>query len=257
VNYTNALVTGGGRNLGQAIALRLAHDGFDVAILSPDKEELDRTAAEIRDSGRRTCAVVADLRDEAQVSAAVRQVRDVLGPIGVLVNNSGVAGPTCKLSDTSLEDWNECLAVNLTGAFLCAKAVVSEMAQRKVGKIINISSIAGRIGYPLRSPYAASKWGMVGLTLTWAKELGAHNIQVNAVCPGPVDGPRMDAVIRSRAEQTGESEDHVRSTYYLAESALGRMVSEDDVAAIVAYLASPLGDNITGQAIEVAAGFAL
>src|SRR5262249_3550227 len=117
-------------------------------------------------------------------------------------------------------------------------------------------SVAGKVAYPLRSPYAASKWGLIGLTLTLAKEVGAYNIQVNAVCPGPVEGERMGRVIRARAAETGQTPEQVGHDYEAA-AALGRMVSPDDVAALVAFLASPEADNITGQAIDVSAGYGL
>jgi NAD(P)-dependent dehydrogenase (short-subunit alcohol dehydrogenase family) len=156
----------------------------------------------------------------------------------------------------AVDEWNEVLSVNLTGAFLCIKYVVPRMIQLGEGRIINISSIAGKIAYPLRSAYVASKWGLVGLTMTLAKELAPYNITVNAVCPGPVEGERMRQVIAHRAQELGQTEDEVRGQY-LKTSAMGRMVDEDDVASMVAFLASGPARNITGQAIDVAAGYAL
>jgi NAD(P)-dependent dehydrogenase (short-subunit alcohol dehydrogenase family) len=130
------------------------------------------------------------------------------------------------------------------------------MQARRSGKIINISSVAGKIAYPLRAPYAVSKWGLIGLTKTLAKELGPFHIQVNAVCPGPVEGKRMETVIRNRARQEGRSIQEVEADFLQA-SALGRMVEEDDIASLVLFLASPLGNNITGEAIDVTAGFGI
>ena len=251
-----ALVTGGGRGLGRRIALRLAEDGADVAIIGPEQQELDQTERELQQFGRRSMAVLTDITVESQISVAVSQVRQTLGSVDVLVNNAGIMGPTARIQDVERDDWDTTLAVNLTGAFMCSKSVVGDMIERQSGRIINISSIAGKFGYPLRSPYAASKWGMIGLTLTLAKELGDYNIQVNAICPGPVDGPRIQAVISHRAEQLGCSVEDIR-TEYLQESALNRMVNASDIAAMVAYLASPAGNNITGQAIDVSAGYAL
>ena len=128
------------------------------------------------------------------------------------------------------------------------------MIERRCGKIINISSVAGKIGYPLRAPYAASKWGLIGLSLTLSKELGPSNVQVNTICPGPIQGPRIDAVIRDRAQEMEKSEEEVRQIY-LSTMSLGRMVTMKDVADMVAYLASQAGDNISGQAIDVSAGY--
>jgi NAD(P)-dependent dehydrogenase (short-subunit alcohol dehydrogenase family) len=153
-------------------------------------------------------------------------------------------------------DWDEVLAVNLTGAFLCCRAFLPGMIARRAGKIINIASVAGKTAYPLRSPYAVSKWGLIGLTLTLAREVGEHQIQVNAVCPGPVEGDRMRRVIQERAAELGQEPAVVESDY-LARTALHRMVTSHDVAALVAFLASPEADNITGQAIDVSAGYGL
>ncbi len=153
-------------------------------------------------------------------------------------------------------DWDEVLTVNLTGAWLCCQAVLPEMIARRAGKIINIASMAGKIAYPLRSPYAVSKWGLIGLTLTLAQEVGVYQIQVNAVCPGPVEGERMRRIIRDRAVALGQVPEEVERAY-VEPAAMKRMVRAEDVAALVAFLASPEADNITGQAIDVSAGFRL
>ena len=146
------------------------------------------------------------------------------------------------------------MAVNLTGAFLCCREVLPEMIARRSGKIINISSMAGKMAYPLRSPYAVSKWGLIGLTLTLAGEVGPYQIQVNAVCPGPVDGERIRHVIQSRAAETGREYREIELDL-VNKTALRHMVTADDVAGLVAFLASPSADNITGQAIDVSAGY--
>lgn len=249
-------ITGGGRGLGRCIAARLVREAAKVVITGPLQTELDETAELIAGKGQEIHAVLADLRSAEETKAAVNEARARFGRIDVLVNNSGIAGPAARVDDVTVEDWNEVIAINLTGAFLCCKYVVGEMAERRSGKIINISSIAGRIAYPLRSPYATSKWGMIGLTKSLAKELGPLNIQVNAICPGPIEGPRMENVFSDKAAATGQPVEEIREEY-LATSALGRLVNENDIAEMVAYLASSCGDNITGQAIEVTAGYAL
>ena len=249
-----AVVTGGGRNLGRQIALRLAHQGADVAVMSPDSEDLERVVSEIHGLGRRAHAAVVDITSEEEVRAGFAEIRHALGPIEILVNNAGIAGPTARIDEIAYREWQECLDVNLTGAFLCSQAVAAEMIERRCGKIINISSVAGKIGYPLRAPYAASKWGLIGLSLTLSKELGPFNVQVNTICPGPIQGPRIDAVIRDRAQEMEKSEEEVRQIY-LSTMSLGRMVTMKDVADMVAYLASQAGDNISGQAIDVSAGY--
>jgi NAD(P)-dependent dehydrogenase (short-subunit alcohol dehydrogenase family) len=148
------------------------------------------------------------------------------------------------------------MAVNLTGAFLCARAVIPHMIERRSGKIINISSVAGKLAYALRSPYSASKWGMLGLSRTLAQELGPHNIQVNAICPGPTGGDRMQGVIAGRARELGRSEEEVESLY-VEGTALKRMVDPKHVAAAVVFLVSEEGNSITGEALDVSAGYAL
>lgn len=256
LSKTIALVTGGARGLGRAIALRLARDGADVVLAAPEQDDLQRSAAEVAALGRRSLPIVMDVTREEQVAAAVTQSLAQFGRIDLLVNNSGIAGPTALATNVTRAEWDETLAVNLTGAFLCAKAVLPAMMERRAGKIINISSIAGRIGYALRSPYAVSKWGLIGLTLTLAKEVGPYNIQVNAICPGPVQGDRMRAVIEHRAAELGRSVAEVEQDY-LNTAALRRMVTTDDVAAMAAFLASAEADNMTGQALEVSAGYQL
>jgi NAD(P)-dependent dehydrogenase (short-subunit alcohol dehydrogenase family) len=251
-----AIVTGGGRGLGKAIALRLAADGLDVAVAGPDRKEVETAAGEVEALGRRALAVVADVTREEQVRDLAEQTGRTLGRIDVLVNNAGIIGPTAPVAETRREDWDAVLAVNLTGAFLCARAVLPAMTAQRSGRVINIASVAGKIAYPLRSPYAVSKWGLIGLTLTLAKEVGEYNIQVNAICPGPVAGERMANVIAARAAELGQTPAEVEQSYVRA-AALRRMVGADDVAAVVAFLASPAAGNITGQAIDVSAGYGL
>jgi NAD(P)-dependent dehydrogenase (short-subunit alcohol dehydrogenase family) len=251
-----AIVTGGGRGLGRTIALRLARDGAALVLASPHTAELETAAAEIQGLGSRALAVTTDVTREPEVRQLAQQTLDAFGRIDILVNNAGITGPTAPVVNLNRNDWDEVLAVNLTGAFLCARAVLPHMIARRSGKIINISSIAGKIAYALRSAYAVSKWGMIGLTLTLAKEVGQHNIQVNAICPGPVRGDRMQRVIATRAAELGQTVQEVERTYCEA-AALGRMVNPEDVAEVVALLASPAGNNITGQAIDVSAGYGL
>lgn len=252
-----AIVTGGGINLGKAISLRLAREGMNVVVAGITPEELQATVREIEGLGRRGLAVNMDVTREEEIAAMVKRVMDEFGRIDVLVNNAGVIGPTAPVAEVSRADWEQTLAVNLTGAFLCARAVLPAMIEQRAGHIINISSIAGKIAYPLRSPYAVSKWGMIGLTMTLAKEVGEHNILVNAICPGPIQGERMRRVIDQRATELGQSTGEVEKTYYLPKMALGRMITEDEVAGLVAYLSSAAAGGITGEAIDIAAGWGL
>src|SRR5262245_40940572 len=166
------LITGGGRGLGRAIALRLACDGFNLALGGTDPGELASAAREVEALGRKAVAVVADVRDEGQVTALADRARAELGLVDLLVNNAGVIGPTAPVWELSRADWDDVLAVNLTGAMLCCRAVLPGMIARRRGKVVNISSVAGKLAYALRAPYAVSKWGLIGLTLTLAKEAG-------------------------------------------------------------------------------------
>jgi NAD(P)-dependent dehydrogenase (short-subunit alcohol dehydrogenase family) len=250
------VVTGGARGVGRSIALRLARDGTDVALVDLDGPGLEAVAGEVRELGREALELPADVASDEDVNALAEAVFRTFGHVDLLVNNAAVIGPTAPAAEVRRADWERVLAVNLTGPLLCCQAVLPGMIARGSGKIVNVASVAGKTAYPFRSPYAVSKWGLIGLTLTLAKELGPHNIQVNAVCPGPVAGDRMRKVIRARAAELGRSVEEVERDYHAA-AALGRMVQPEDVAAVVALLASPEGDNITGQAIDVSAGYGL
>jgi len=251
-----AIVTGGGRGIGKEIALALANEGANVLVSGRHREVLDSTAAEIEALGRRSVVTVTDVSNEAQVNEMVQAAVNAFGRIDILVNNAGLVGPTAPVTGVKREDWDEVFAVNLTGAFLCAKAVIPHLIEHRSGKIINISSIAGKMAYALRSPYAASKWGMLGLSATLALELGTHNIQVNAICPGPTAGDRMTGVIAGRAKELGRSVEEIEKLY-VEGTALKRMVDPKHVAAAVVFFCSEDGDSITGEALEVSAGYAL
>ena len=251
-----AIVTGGGRGIGKSIALALARAGASVLVCGRHEETLQQTARDIQQLGRQALAIVADVAQEKEVETMVKLALREFGNVNILVNNAGIVGPTAPITNVNRKDWDETLAVNLTGAFLCAKAVLPAMIERRSGKIINISSVAGRMAYALRAPYAVSKWGMIGLTRTLAQEAGPYNIQVNAILPGPTAGERMKGVIDQRAQELGQSAAEVEK-HYVEATALKRMVEPEHVAAMVVFLASSDGDSITGQAIDVTAGVGL
>jgi NAD(P)-dependent dehydrogenase (short-subunit alcohol dehydrogenase family) len=251
-----ALITGGGHGLGRDLAMGFAEAGADLSLCGTNQEALESTAADLRRRGRRVVARVTDVSDESQVERWVADSLQELGRIDVLINNAGITGPTASVDRLPRADWDRTLAINLTGAFLCAKAVLPHMAERGSGKIINIASVAGHIGYPLRAPYAVSKWGMLGLTRTLAAEWGKKNIQVNAISPGSVSGERIERVIRERAAKSGTSESEVRREY-TSKAVLDRFIPPEHVAAMAVFLASDLGDSMTGEIIQVAGGFNL
>jgi NAD(P)-dependent dehydrogenase (short-subunit alcohol dehydrogenase family) len=251
-----SIITGGGRGLGREIALAFAREGARIVVCGTTEAALKETVAEIQSLGRPSLAVLADVADESSVARLVELTLAEFGTVDVLVNNAGIIGPTAIVTEVTREEWDRTLAVNLTGAFLCARAVLPQMAARGRGKIINIASVAGHVAYPMRSPYAVSKWGMIGLSRTLAQEWGRYNIQVNTISPGPVRGDRMDEVIRRRAEGAGRTEEEVRSEY-AARLALERFVEPGHVASTAVFLASSESDSVTGETIRVSSGYGL
>lgn len=250
------IITGGGRGLGRDMARAFAREGAHIVVCGTTESALDSTAAEIRELGARAITMVCDVSDEDAVGRMVTATLAEFGRIDVLVNNAGIIGPTALVTEVKREEWDETIAINLTGAFLCARAVLPHMAERRSGKIINISSIAGHKGYPLRIPYSVSKWGMIGLSQTLAAEWGHHNIQVNTISPGPVRGERIDEVIRRRAEQSSRPLEEVKREF-LSKLSLERFVEADHVAAMAVFLASEASDSITGEVIKVSSGYGL
>ena len=259
-----AMITGAGRGIGRKVALELVSRGATVVLTDKNAGALDETARLISASlgepenkaHQQHICREADVTNPGQIASLCQDAVAHLKRIDVLVNNAAVAGPTRPVAEVELGDWEDVLRVNLTGAFVCAKAVLPHMMERRSGKIINMASIAGKLAYAMRSPYAASKWGLIGFTKTLAEECGPYNIQVNAVCPGPVKGERIDAVIAARARQFNTSIKDVEREY-VAKSCMKRMVTESEVASLVAFLASAEADGITGEAIDITAGYYL
>jgi len=249
-----ALVTGGSQGIGRAIAEKLLDAGAAVAIVALDDEALKHASAEFQSRKLRFKSYGGNLTDDAAIDSIVAAVVRDLGPVDILINNAGITGPTLPVHQVPTNDWDRTLAINLRTPFVLSRAIVPMMIERRTGTIINISSIAGKMAYPLRTPYASSKWGLIGLTLTMAQELGPHNIRVNVICPGPTRTEMIDSVIRARAAAAGVdvatmSEEYTRAT------ALKRMVEPDEVANLVLFLCSPEADAITGQAIDISAGY--
>jgi NAD(P)-dependent dehydrogenase (short-subunit alcohol dehydrogenase family) len=251
-----AIITGGGHGLGRAIGLKFASEGAAIAVTGPTEKTVQAATQEIRDSGGRALACVTDVSDEASVAAMVALSLKGFGRIDILVNNAGIIGPTSPVIRVDRADWDHTLAVNLTGAFLCAKHVLPIMIEQRGGRIINIASVAGLHAYALRSPYSVSKWGMIGLSKTLAEEAGPYNITVNTIAPGPVSGYRMTEVIRRRAAEMGRPFEEVEQQF-IGPAALKRMVEEADIAATALFLASNDARNITGETLTVSAGYRL
>lgn len=251
-----AVITGGGHGIGRVIALRFAAAGASVVVSGTSAAALEQTTHDLQVRGARAFSVIADVADEAAVAQLIARAVEAFGQLDILVNNAGIAGPTAPVTEVKREDWERTLAVNLTGAFLCAKHALPHMIARQSGRIINITSIAGLQAYALRSPYCASKWAMIGLTQTLAEEAGRYNITANAIAPGPVNGPRIEAVIRNRAAQMNVPVEEM-TRQYVEPTALKRMVEEEDIAALALFLAADEGRNITGETFNVSGGYRL
>ncbi len=195
-------------------------------------------------------STLADIADPAQVDRLFDEALTHLGGLDVLINNAGIAGPTAAVEDVTPQEWNRTIAININGQFYCARRAVPFIKAAGGGSIINMSSSAGILGYPMRSPYAASKWAVIGLTKTMAMELGEFGIRVNAICPNAVEGPRMDAVIRAEAQAKGISEKEVYERLVEGTS-MRTFVSTDDVVNLVLFICSQAGSKISGQALSV------
>ena len=241
-----AVVTAGAQGIGLAITEALLQQGAEVHICDVDRAALDKTKAKYP----QVHTSHTDVGNEAQVLAMFSEIQTRWGQLDILVNNAGIAGPTAAIQDTVLQEWQQTIDVNLTGAFLCTRSAVPLIKKAKGGSIVNISSAAGRHGFPLRSPYSATKFGVIGLTQTWAMELGPSGIRVNAILPGIVEGPRQDRVLGAKAEAFGISLEAMRQRA-LERVSLRRMVTAQDIAAQIVFICSPAGANISGQSLSV------
>jgi NAD(P)-dependent dehydrogenase (short-subunit alcohol dehydrogenase family) len=246
----HAVVTGGGRGIGLAIAQRLASMGASLTLIGRDRERLFAAIAELPASN---CDVqVCDVGDEEAVARSFAAITSVRRPLSILVNNAGVA-KSAKFARTDRALWDEMLRVNLTGAWLCTQAAMPSLQQATWARVVNIASTAGLVGYPYVAAYCAAKHGLVGLTRALAMELAATRVTVNAVCPGYTDTQIVRDAVSNVVARTGKSEQEARSAF-ASRNPQGRLVTPDEVAATVAWLCLPESQAITGQAIAVAGG---
>jgi NAD(P)-dependent dehydrogenase (short-subunit alcohol dehydrogenase family) len=247
-----ALITGGGRGIGRAIALAFAREGAHVAVTARTIGEIEAVAAEVRALGRKAQAVPCDVSDRGQVDAAVRAAAGALGPVQVLVNNAGIA-VSARVLDTDDGLWARHLDVNLTGAFYASRAVLPAMLAARWGRIINVASTAARQGFPYVAAYVASKHGLLGLTRALALEVVAAGITVNAICPGYVASDLTWESARRIQAKTGQSYDAAVAAL-AAFSPQKRLVEPDEVAALAVLLASDDARSVTAQAWAVDGG---
>jgi len=239
-----AVVTAGASGIGRVVAETLLGAGWRVSICDLDKDALERFA----NLHPRAFAHHCDVADAEAVANTATAILGQLGGVDLLVNNAGTPGPTAEIEAIEPADWARCIEVNLGSQYLFIRAVVPSMKAQGSGLIVNMSSAAGRLGMPLRTPYVAAKWGVIGLTQSLAMELGPHGIRVNAILPGSVRGDRMDRVMRARAEKTGRPLAEIEAEEVSAIS-LGRMIDPDEIADLVLYLGSPSGRSISGQSL--------
>ena len=251
-----AIVTGAAKGMGAAITTTLAREGADVVLAARDTAALEAVAEEVRSLGRSAVVVGCDVTSDAAVRAMVERAVEVFdGRIDILVNVAGVTGPIeTPVQDIDVADFDHVVAANERGTFLPIKYVVPTMIRQNGGKIVNIGGTSGLRGYAMRTAYSASKWAVRGITRTVALELGPHNINVNAVCPGIVDGPRMQKLCEEKARLRGWSVDEVYDEY-VQDMALKRVTTAEDVANAVLFMASDESRQITGQHIAVDGGW--
>lgn len=240
------LVTAAASGIGLATARAFAAEGARVFVCDVDRNAL----AALATADPALAAIECDVSDPAAVGRLFGEVRARLGGLDTLVNNAGIAGPTAACEDVALADWQRTLDVNLTGMFLCAQLAIPLLKASHNASMINLSSAAGRFGFPLRSPYAATKWGVIGFSKSLAIELGAAGVRVNAICPGAVAGERIDRVIAGKAKVRNLPFETVRDEF-VAKTSLKRFVSAEDIANAIVFLASKAGANIDGHALPI------
>lgn len=248
-----AIVTGASKGIGRVMSQALAREGAGVICAARTTALVEETARLIDKAGGRALAVTCDAAQEADVRRMVEAGVRAFGRLDILIANAGDGGPTRPVQDYTTEDWFYTINSCLTSSYLCTRFAVPEMIRAGGGSIVYISSVAGRRGLPFRIGYCAAKAGQVGMTYGMALELAPHNIRVNAIQPGAVEGDRIDRVIAGQAEVRGLPVEQVRKAF-IERTPLKRMVTAEDVAALAVFLVSDLARNISGQVIAVSAG---
>jgi len=240
------VITAGASGIGAEIAKTLSEAGGQVIICDKDQPSLDA----FTQNNPNVIAVKADVSNEDEVLSLFATVKEHFGEINALINNAGIAGPSAKLEDTDFKDWKQTINVSLNGAFLCSRSAIPLLKLSGGGSIINIGSTSSFMGTPLRSPYAASKWGLIGLTKTWAMEYGADNVRINTICPSSVNGERIERVIEREANYRNTSPEEIKDTY-LRQTSLKTFIDAEEIAGMIVYLLSPLAKKITGQMMVI------
>ena len=240
----HVFVSAGARGIGLTLADSFLASGARVSICDVDEPAL----ADFRAAHPESLALHADVADPVAIDRVFDALERTHGTLDVLINNAGIAGPTARVEEIAILDWRRTIDVDLNGVFYCTRRAVPLLRRSTNASIVNMASNAALFGLPLRSPYTAVKWAIVGLTKTWAMELGPEGIRVNAICPGSVEGPRIRGVIARDAAARGLTEEQVAAEYQ-RQSSLRSFVDADDVAALAQFLTSAAGRRISGQAI--------
>jgi NAD(P)-dependent dehydrogenase (short-subunit alcohol dehydrogenase family) len=248
-----AVITGGGRGIGRVIALACASAGANLVLASRSENALRETRAEVERLGREALVVPTDITQEASVRNLAERSLAHFGRVDILVNNSGITGPVKPLWEVTLDEWQETFDINVTGAFLCCRAFLPSMIERRAGSIIFIASMTGKRPLYGRATYGAGKMALVGMARTLAWETGPYGIRVNVVSPGAVAGERLEGVFRTQAQVEGISVDEARRKF-TETSPLNRLVPPGDIADAVVFLASDRAASITGEDLNVSAG---
>ena len=249
------LITGGGTGIGRVIAQAFASENASVIIASRNKSNLIAVVQEIQDNGGKISSVEVDISCHNQVKEMFSSISDKFGRIDILVNNTGIAGPTSAVVDLEITDWSKTLETNLTGAMLCSQEALKIMIPQKSGNIVNISAQAGIHGFSFRSPYSVSKAGLINLTQTLAMEVGEYSVRVNCVSPGPVDGDRARKVLAAKSKKLNIPVDKIirEKTEKIA---LARFITPEEIANVAIFLASEKSSGINGQNLSVNGGIA-
>ena len=240
------LITAGASGIGLKAGEAFLGEGAKVHTCDVDREAL----VSLKKAHPTVTQSVCDVADRTQVAALFKDALAALGGLDCLVNNAGIAGPTGAVHEINPEDWDRCIDVTLTSQFNCTRLAVEHLKASKNASIINLSSAAGKFGFPNRSPYAAAKWGVIGFTKTLAMELGQYGIRANAILPGPVDGDRIRRVFEAKAQIAGKSMLEIQNAT-LANASIKALVPPTQLADMMLYLASPRASTLSGQAISI------
>jgi NAD(P)-dependent dehydrogenase (short-subunit alcohol dehydrogenase family) len=240
------LVTAGASGIGRVMVETFLEHGARVHLCDID----DAALAKVKGEVPRSTQTRADVASLADVERLFEDVRRHLGGLDVLVNNAGIAGPTGRVEDLEPGDWDRCIAIDLSGMFYCTRKAMPLIKEAGGGSIINLSSVAGRLGFAMRTPYSAAKWGVVGFTKSLAVEAGPDNVRVNCLQPGIVEGERIERVIAAKAKALGKRHEEVRDLM-LASTSMRTTVTHQDIANMALFLASDAGKHISGQQISI------